>query len=56
MEDGLDFLMAPVEAGYFTFDKLLDGSLDLADVADCNDHILFAAENRARARKAADQK
>ncbi|MCT6589177.1 NTP pyrophosphohydrolase [Pantoea dispersa] len=41
----------PVEAGYITYDKLLDGTVDLADVARMNDWLDIKEDNDARIRR-----
>jgi hypothetical protein len=42
--------MRPVEEGYCKYESLIDGTLDLADIARMNDHIAARDENRSRAR------
>lgn len=51
LPDGEDFLMRPVDAGYIRYDKLLDGSVDLADIARMNDWLDLKADNQARIDK-----
>lgn len=51
LPDGEDFLRGPVEAGYIRYDKLLDGSVDLADIARMNDWLDVKAENQYRIDK-----
>ncbi|MDV2876279.1 DUF6889 family protein [Phytobacter diazotrophicus] len=48
MPDGEDFLRRPVQAGYIRYNALLDGSVDLADIARMNDWIDIKADNDAR--------
>ncbi|MEI2684624.1 MULTISPECIES: DUF6889 family protein [Erwinia] len=43
--------MRPVDAGYIRYDKLLDGSVDLADIARMNDWLDLKADNQARIDK-----
>lgn len=49
MPDGTDFLAGPVRAGMVRYESLLDGSVDLADIARMNDWLAVAADNRALA-------
>lgn len=49
LPDGLDFLMRPVSEGYITYDKLLDGTIGMWDLALMNDAIDAKAENQRRA-------
>lgn len=51
LPDGEDFLMRPVDAGYISYDKLIDGTVDLADVARMNDWLDLKADNEARIRR-----
>jgi len=53
MPDGLDWLMAPADAGMCKYESLIDGTLDICDVADMNDYLAVKAENSYRARQAA---
>jgi len=48
MPDDLDWLYAPVAAGWIKYESLLDGTLDIFDVAEINDALLVQAENRSR--------
>ncbi|NIF20259.1 DUF6889 family protein [Candidatus Pantoea multigeneris] len=43
--------MRPVDAGYISYDKLIDGTVDLADVARMNDWLDLKADNEARIRR-----
>lgn len=52
MPDGAEFYMLPIEAGYYQYPALLDGTLSIEHVAECQDAMAFAAENRARAATA----
>lgn len=56
MPNGVDYLFRPVARGYCKYESLIDGSLDLADVAWMNIAIDVQDENERRARKAAEQK
>lgn len=38
------------------YESLLDGTLDLADIALMNDYLLVRAENKARLQKAMESK
>lgn len=48
MPPGMDFLLRPVLRGLIKYESLLDGTLDLADVADLNDALDIADENQRR--------
>lgn len=54
MPDGEDFYLTPIELGYFRYPDLLDGSIHIEHIADCNDHIAVNMENRARLRPQTD--
>ena len=43
--------MRPVNEGYCLYHELIDGTLDLVDVANMNDTIEIRDENSRRARK-----
>lgn len=51
MRDETDYLMRPVMRGLVTYDKLLDGSLSLNDVARMNEAIDVEDENNLRLRR-----
>ena len=53
MSNGLDWLLAPVDAGMCKYESLLDGTIDICDIADMNDYLTVKAENAYRARQAA---
>jgi hypothetical protein len=56
LPDGEDYLMRPVLAGMCRLESLLDGTLDLGDIAWANDALAIKAENERRYREAkADQ-
>lgn len=56
LPDGEDYLMRPVLAGMCKLESLLDGTLDLGDIAWANDALAIKAENERRYREAkADQ-
>lgn len=48
MPDGEDWLLRPVLEGCCRYESLLDGTLDLEDVARLNDALDVRAENEAR--------
>ena len=48
MPDGEDWLLRPVLAGCIRYESLIDGTLDLADVATLNDALDVRDENRFR--------
>jgi len=52
MPNGEDFLLMPVHEGMCRYESLLDGTLDLSDIAKMNDSILVRAENKERVRRA----
>ncbi len=47
MATGEDFLMRPCAAGMCKFESMLDGTLDLADVAAMNEYLDIKAANEA---------
>ena len=55
MHDNEDWIMAPALAGLCKYESLIDGTLDLFDVARMNDALSVKAENEARAIEAAKQ-
>jgi hypothetical protein len=48
MADGEGWLMRPVKAGYCKYESLIDGTLDLCDVARMNEAMDVDDENRKR--------
>ena len=48
MPDGTDWLYRPMTEGFCKYESLIDGTLDLADVAELNDIIAVRDENQAR--------
>jgi hypothetical protein len=48
MGNGEDWLMRPVLEGLCKYESLLDGSLDLADIACMNDALNVREENNQR--------
>lgn len=52
MPDGEDWLMRPVMEGMCKYESLLDGTLDLADVARMNDALDVKYENQYRYQEA----
>lgn len=48
MSTGEDWLLRPVGAGMCKFESLLDGTLDLCDVADLNEFLDVREENDLR--------
>jgi len=48
MPDGEDWLMRPVMEGICKYESLLDGTLDLADIARMNDALDVRYENQRR--------
>lgn len=51
---GEDLLLYPVIRGMCKYESLLDGSLDLADIALMNDALAVQADNQAKAQRAAE--
>lgn len=47
MPDNEDYFLEPVRRGYCRYESLVDGTLDLADIAKMNDHIAMTADNEA---------
>jgi len=56
MASGEDEIMAPVLNGLCHYESLLDGTVNLADIARMNDAYAVRKENEARARDAAERK
>lgn len=52
MPEGEDWLLRPVFAGCIKYESLIDGTLDLADVALLNDALDVQAENQDRVNDA----
>lgn len=50
LPNGEDWLLRPVEFGWIKYESLIDGTLDLADVALLNDAIDIMLENQYRGR------
>lgn len=48
----MDWLLRPVLRGMCKYESLIDGSLDLADIALMNDALTVQDENEARYREA----
>lgn len=51
MPDGTDWLYRPVSEQYIKYESLIDGTLDLEDVAELNDMISVKQENERRAQE-----
>lgn len=54
MVEGEDWLLRPVLRGCCRYESLLDGTLDLYDIALLNEAIDVEHENQLRARRAID--
>ena len=54
IEEG--WLLRPVESGMCRYESLVDGTLDLADIARMNEFLDVRDENRFRAQEAANRK
>jgi hypothetical protein len=52
MNDDEDYLMRPVIEGMCLYESLIDGRLDLADIARMHEALDIHAENRARVEEA----
>jgi len=52
LPDGMDWLLRPVIRDKIRYESLLDGKLDLCDIALINEAIDVYDENALRARKA----
>lgn len=55
LPDGLMYMMRPVIQGMCKYESLIDGSLDLADVALMNAALQVDAENQLRLAEAAQK-
>lgn len=55
LPDGLMYMMRPVIAGMCKYESLLDGSLELADIALMNAALQVDAENQYRLQLAQQQ-
>jgi hypothetical protein len=55
MNDGEDWVMRPVLEGMCHYESLVDGTLDLFDLARMNEAISVRYENRARAEEALER-
>jgi hypothetical protein len=55
MPDGDDWLLRPVFAGCIKYESLIDGTLDLADVALLNDALDVQQENQDRVNDAQER-
>lgn len=53
MAEGLEWVLRPVERGWCKYESLIDGTLDISDIALMNDALDVLEENRARAHEAA---
>lgn len=52
MASGEDWLLRPVARGMMRYESLLDGTVDLVDVAICNEFLDVTDENEMRWRTA----
>ncbi len=48
--------MLPIEAGFYRYPDLLDGSIYIEHIAEIQDAMARSAENKERARMAAERK
>ena len=48
MASGDDWVLRPVGAGMCRYESLIDGTLDICDIADMNDYLDAKQENEAR--------
>lgn len=55
MSEGEDYIMRPVLEGVCKYESLIDGSLDLEDIARMNDALAVKWENQHRYRKANEE-
>lgn len=51
LPDGEDWLLNPVTEGWLKYESLIDGTVDLCDVALLNDALSVKRENEARVRE-----
>lgn len=56
LANGEDWLLRPVLEGLVKYESLLDGSLDLSDIALLNDALSVRDENSSRAYERARRK
>lgn len=56
MTDEEDWVMRPVAQGFCKYESLIDGTLDLADLARMNEYIDVFNENEARIREALEDR
>lgn len=56
MTDEEEWLLRPVGEGMCRYESLIDGTLDLADVARMNEYLDVQMENEARAREAMEDR
>lgn len=52
MPEGEEWYLGPIAAGYYRYPDLLDGTLSIEHIAECNDAMAYEAENRARIQEA----
>lgn len=55
LPNGKNWLFAPMQAGFCTYQEIHDGTLQIEDIAQCNDLLSVKAENEARLRYVAEQ-
>jgi hypothetical protein len=48
MTSGEDWLLRPCGAGMHKYESLLDGTLDICDIADMNEYLDAKQENESR--------
>jgi hypothetical protein len=56
MPDETDWLYRPMTEHFCKYESLIDGTLDLADIAEMNDIISVRDENQARVRAYMDRR
>jgi hypothetical protein len=56
MPDDLDWLYGPISAGWLKYESLIDGTVNLDDIAEMNEALAVQAENRARVEEHAAQR
>ena len=56
MGDGTFWVMRPVVQGMISYESLMNGTVNLGDIAACNEALDVVAENEFRAQEAASKK
>lgn len=54
MPNGEEWYLQPIELGYYDYVQLKNGEILIEDIAEINDGMAAAAENRRRLKKASE--